>query len=87
MTSNFFSGFKAHKAVESCVGTEMQKKYPDFSVSDFMSNHTMSSEVFLYRGESINITEDLGCRTLEKELNDVSIEKFLFIIHCLKVLF
>jgi len=59
-------GFKAHKAVVGCVVPEMQKDYPNFTTFD------TSSDIFTYEGKEFNITADLGCPTLQKELDNAA---------------
>ena len=64
----FIIGFKAHKAVEGCVTTKMQ----EMGNADFTTFDT-TLEIFTYNDQELNITE-LGCPTLQKELDNVSIE-------------
>ena len=61
-------GFKAHKAVEGCVTTKMQ----EMGNEDFTTFDT-TLEIFTYNDQELNITE-LGCPTLQKELDNVSID-------------
>ena len=61
-------GFKAHKAVEGCVATKMQEEgHDDFTTFD------TTLEIFTYNDQDFNITQ-LGCPTLQKELDNVSIK-------------
>ena len=65
----FIIGFKAHKAVEGCVTTKMQ----EMGNKDFTTFDT-TLEIFTYNDQELNITTDLGCPTLQKELDNVSID-------------